>query len=96
MDIPHIPDEVEDKIEEEEDKTTKRRSTISPVKEDLNVGKDKTSQVSDCRHDQLAAAMAQWVRAFALQQKVGCSNPSRDRSKLLKQVVTAPLPNAWH
>ena len=64
MDIPHIPDEVEDKIEEEEIKAAKRRSTISPVKEDLNVGKDKTSQVSDCRHDQLAAAVAQWVRAF--------------------------------
>ena len=45
MDIPHIPDEVEDKIEEEEDKTTKRRSTISPVKEDLNVGKDKSQTV---------------------------------------------------
>ena len=29
-------------------------------------------------------------------RKVGCSNPSRDRPiKLLKQVVTAPPPNAW-
>ena len=27
-------------------------------------------------------------------QKVGCSNPRCDRSKLLKQEVTAPLPNA--
>ena len=26
--------------------------------------------------------------------KVGCSNPSRDRPKSYKQVVTAPLPNA--
>ena len=29
-------------------------------------------------------------------RKFGCSNPSRDRPKSLKQVVTAPLPNAWH
>ena len=27
-------------------------------------------------------------------QKVGCSNPGRDRPKSLKQVATAPLPNA--
>ena len=29
-------------------------------------------------------------------RKVGCSNPSSDRSKSLKQVVTAPLQNAQH
>ena len=29
-------------------------------------------------------------------RKVGCSNPSWDRPKSLKQVVTAPLPNARH
>ena len=29
-------------------------------------------------------------------RKVGCSNPSRDRTKSLKQIVTAPLPNARH
>ena len=29
-------------------------------------------------------------------RKVGCSNPRRDRPKSLKQVVTAPLPNAQH
>ena len=44
----------------------------------------------------VAVAVAQWVRVFARKRKVGCSNPSRDRPKSLKQVVTAPLPNAWH
>ena len=29
-------------------------------------------------------------------RKVGCSNPSRDRPKSLKQVVTTPLPVARH
>ena len=29
-------------------------------------------------------------------RKIGCSNPSRDRPKLRKQVVTAPLPKARH
>ena len=43
-----------------------------------------------------AAAVAQWVRALALQAEDWCSNPSRDRPKSVKQVVTAPLPNAWH
>ena len=29
-------------------------------------------------------------------RKVGCSNPGRKRPKSLKQIVTAPLPNARH
>ena len=29
-------------------------------------------------------------------RKVVCSNPSRDRPKSLKQVVTSPTPNARH
>ena len=29
-------------------------------------------------------------------RKVECSNPRRDKLKSLKQVVTAPLPNARH
>ena len=41
----------------------------------------------------LAAAVAQWVRAFPRKRKVGCSNPSRDRPKSYKQVVTVG-PNA--
>ena len=44
----------------------------------------------------VAVAVAQWVRVFARKRKVGCSNPSRERPKSLKQVMTAPLPNAWH
>ena len=46
-----------------------------------------------------------WVKILPLRselersppkRKVGCSNPSRDRPKSLKQVVTAPLPNTHH
>ena len=37
----------------------------------------------------LTAAVAHWVR-----KKVGCSSPSRDRPKSLKQLVTYPLRNA--
>ena len=37
--------------------------------------------------------MEQSVRAFPRRRKVGCSKPSRDRLKSLKQVVTALLPN---
>ena len=44
----------------------------------------------------LAAAVARWVTAFGRKRKFGCSNPSRERPKSLKQVVTAPLPNAQH
>ena len=44
----------------------------------------------------VAAAVAQWVRLFAPQAEVWASNPSRDRPMSLKQVVTAPLPNARH
>ena len=39
-------------------------------------------------------AVAQSVRTFAPKQEVGCSNPIRNRSKSLKQVVTATLLNA--
>ena len=35
----------------------------------------------------LAAAVAQWVRAFSRKWNVGCANPSRDRPKSFKQVV---------
>lgn len=36
--IPHIPDDAgEDR--EKDDKAVKRRSTISPVKEEINIGK---------------------------------------------------------
>ena len=44
----------------------------------------------------VAALVVQWVRAFATKQKVGCSNPSRDRPKLFKQVVTVPLLKVRH
>ena len=44
----------------------------------------------------LAAAVAQWVTTFGRKRKFGCSNPSRERPKSLKQVVTAPLSNARH
>lgn len=41
--IPHIPDDVgEDR--EKDDKAVKRRSTISPVKEDINIGKISIQQ----------------------------------------------------
>ena len=40
-----------------------------------------------------AAAVVPSVKAFASHEEGGCSNPSRDRSKSLKQVVTVPLPN---
>lgn len=36
--IPHIPDETGE-VREKDDKAVKRRSTISPVKEDINIGK---------------------------------------------------------
>ena len=42
----------------------------------------------------MAAAVAQWIEAFALQAEGWCSFTSRHRPKLLKQVVTTPLPNA--
>ena len=42
----------------------------------------------------LTAAVAQWVRAFAPQAEGWVLNPSRDRPKSYKQVVTAPLLNA--
>ena len=43
-----------------------------------------------------AAAVTQWVRAFSSQAEGGGSNPSCERPKSLKQVVTAPLLNARH
>ena len=45
--------------------------------------------------DYFTSAVAQWVRAFPRKRKVRCANPSRNRPKSLKQVATAPLPNAW-
>ena len=36
------------------------------------------------------------IERLPRKRKVGFSNPNRDRPKLLKQVVTAPLPNARH
>ena len=38
--------------------------------------------------------VAQWVRAFAPQVEDWGLNLSHDKPKLLKKVVTAPLPNA--
>ena len=43
----------------------------------------------------MAAAVAQWVRAFTPQAESWCVNPSRDRPKSLEQVMTTPLPDAW-
>jgi hypothetical protein len=40
--IPHVPDEKE---EDEDTNAIKRRSTISPVKEESNVGKNLAMQV---------------------------------------------------
>ena len=45
-------------------------------------------------HKTATVAVAQWIRALVSQAEVKCSNPSRDRQKSLKQVVTAPLLNA--
>ena len=42
----------------------------------------------------MTAAVSRWVRGSPFMRKVGCLNPSRDIPKSLKQVVTAPLPNA--
>ena len=52
--------------------------------------------VATATHNVIAAAVAQWVRAIALQAEGWCSNPSRDRPSSLKQVSTAPLTNARH
>ena len=42
----------------------------------------------------VTSAVAQLVRTSPRKRKVGCSNPSRSRSKSHKQVETATLPNA--
>ena len=42
----------------------------------------------------MTTVVAQSVRAFILQAKFGCSNPSRYSPMSLKQAVTAPQPNA--
>ena len=39
-------------------------------------------------------AVGESIRLASGTPKVGCSNSRRDRPKLLKQVVKAPLPNA--
>ena len=59
------------------------------------------SQVSDVTHGlvpYLVCAAAQqwhsWLEHSPRKWKVGCLNPSCYRPKSLKQVVTAPLPNA--
>ena len=43
-----------------------------------------------------AAAVAQWIILFAPQAERWVLDPSRDRPKSFKQVVTAPLPNTQH
>ena len=40
------------------------------------------------QYDCLTAMVAQWVERWPRKRKVGFSNPSRDRPKSLKQVVT--------
>ena len=42
----------------------------------------------------MTAVVAKSVRAFLMQEKFGCSNPSRYSPRSLKQAVTAPQLNA--
>ena len=42
----------------------------------------------------MTAAVTQLVKNSPRMRKVGCSNPSRDRPKSLKQSMTAPMLNA--
>ena len=41
----------------------------------------------------MTITLEQWVKALPGMRKVGCLNPSCDRPKSFKQVVTAPLLN---
>ena len=43
----------------------------------------------------LAAAVAQWVGPFALQSEGWVFESQPRQTYVVKQVVTAPLPNAW-